>query len=38
MLTIPDARALMLGDQPKLTDDAIAHFVEVTSVGHESKR
>lgn len=31
LLTIPNARALILDDQPKLTDDAIATFVEHVS-------
>jgi pimeloyl-ACP methyl ester carboxylesterase len=31
VITIPDARALMLDDQPTLTDHAIATFVEVNS-------
>jgi hypothetical protein len=31
LLTIPDARALILDDQPKLTDGAIATFVEHVS-------
>jgi pimeloyl-ACP methyl ester carboxylesterase len=31
LLTVPNARALILDDQPKLTDDAIATFVEHVS-------
>ena len=29
-VTIPDARALLLDDQPKLADDAIASFIRAT--------
>lgn len=37
LLTIPNARALLLDDQPKLTDDAIATFVALTSSKGEPK-
>jgi pimeloyl-ACP methyl ester carboxylesterase len=35
LLTIPNARALILDDQPKLIDDAIATFVEHVSKSRE---
>jgi len=30
-MTIPNARALLLDDQPKLTDEAIATFVALAA-------
>jgi pimeloyl-ACP methyl ester carboxylesterase len=37
VVTIPNARALLLDDQPKLTDEAIATFVALTSSKAELK-
>jgi hypothetical protein len=38
LLTIPNARALILDDQPKLTDVAIARFVEHVDKSPEGSR
>jgi hypothetical protein len=37
VVTIPNARALLLDDQPKLTDEAIATFVALASSKAELK-
>jgi len=37
VVTIPNARALLLDDQPKLTDEAIATFIALASSKAELK-
>jgi len=34
-MTLPNARALLLDDQPKLADEAIAKFVERVQTGRK---
>jgi len=35
LMTLPNARALLLDDQPKLADEAIAKFVERVQTGRK---